>query len=594
MRASARAERPAGTDRGPVVQRKCTCGARSGGLAGTCDECRGKRLQTKVRIGPLGDRYEREADRIAERVMASGLPAARQPATALRGDGALAVPRLQMRATPLSRDEAEPAPPSVDAVLREPGHALDTPDRLFMEARFGHDFSAVRVHTGASATTSAQAIGAHAYTVGHHIAFDEGRYRAGAPEGRRLLAHELAHVLQQRGSERQLQRWATCTPARLSREDCPPRDPGEIQAARTNGMAFVPGLRDVLSGAQGAAIVGFDIGKATIKPNLHGQPLWKSFLEKLAKNKSRWKLLGFTDCHGDDGLNEKLRAERAKAVYDLLPKALQAQITSYEGAPAYDCITENGSAPDRTVNRSVALILDYAVADFKPQEVEGCIPPQQSSASGKKCKFYIYDSTESTGVGWLWEKAAFADAMLRPATYVIASGNSIEEMLYRILNTYAGKDCDCTDELQFWSHGSSGNGMWISQGKGEFTKSSFDIPGLAKYGDGPITMPGYREWHDALTTEQRRLVLLRRTICSPDSEIYYRSCQAFQGEKGQDFAKASATFWRSEVLGHTKLIGLSQPGKRSLKPCQEPYWSIAEGLDQEAKKPGKDPHTKPK
>lgn len=68
-----------------------------------------------------------------------------------------------------------------------------------MQGRFGHDFSSVRVHTGADAEQSARDISANAYTVGHHIVFGAGRYAPTTHEGRRLIAHELTHVLQQSG-----------------------------------------------------------------------------------------------------------------------------------------------------------------------------------------------------------------------------------------------------------------------------------------------------------------------------------------------------------------------------------------------------------
>jgi len=67
-----------------------------------------------------------------------------------------------------------------------------------MEQRFGHDFSRVRVHADAKAQMSAQAVNANAYTVGNDIVFASGRYLPGLAEGRRLLAHELTHVVQQR------------------------------------------------------------------------------------------------------------------------------------------------------------------------------------------------------------------------------------------------------------------------------------------------------------------------------------------------------------------------------------------------------------
>ncbi|WP_431819295.1 DUF4157 domain-containing protein [Burkholderia sp. F1] len=81
------------------------------------------------------------------------------------------------------------------ASARAGGRPLDAATRAYMEPRFGHDFGRVRVHTDARAT---QASGAHALTTGEHIAFAPGRYAPDTPAGRGLVAHELAHVVQQR------------------------------------------------------------------------------------------------------------------------------------------------------------------------------------------------------------------------------------------------------------------------------------------------------------------------------------------------------------------------------------------------------------
>ena len=86
----------------------------------------------------------------------------------------------------------------VGDVLHAPGQPLDPSARTFMESRFGRDFSTVRIHTDAQAARSAQALGARAYTVGPRIVFGPGQYRPASPDGNRLLAHELAHVVQQR------------------------------------------------------------------------------------------------------------------------------------------------------------------------------------------------------------------------------------------------------------------------------------------------------------------------------------------------------------------------------------------------------------
>jgi hypothetical protein len=83
-------------------------------------------------------------------------------------------------------------------VLAAPGSALDKPARAMMEARFGHDFGAVRIHTGSRADDSARAVGARAYTAGNHIVFSDGSYAPGTHAGTLTLAHELTHVIQQR------------------------------------------------------------------------------------------------------------------------------------------------------------------------------------------------------------------------------------------------------------------------------------------------------------------------------------------------------------------------------------------------------------
>ncbi|MFY1825796.1 eCIS core domain-containing protein [Myxococcus fulvus] len=93
------------------------------------------------------------------------------------------------------------------------GHPLESSARAFFEPRFGHDLGGVRIHTDAKAAASARALQARAYTVGSDIAFQEGAYSPATHAGRRLLAHELTHVLQQTGgrstSGARLARFAT-------------------------------------------------------------------------------------------------------------------------------------------------------------------------------------------------------------------------------------------------------------------------------------------------------------------------------------------------------------------------------------------------
>lgn len=174
-----------------VVQR-CACGGKKG-PSGECAECRRKRLarkrvQPKLTIGAPDDRFEREADRIADAVM-------RAPADAAPLTAPVRVQRIG--AGPEAGGAGMEAPASVDAVLASPGRPLDAGTRQFMEARMGHDFSRVRVHTDARAAASTREVSARAFTVGQNVAFGAEEYKPGTTEGRRLLAHELVHTLQQ-------------------------------------------------------------------------------------------------------------------------------------------------------------------------------------------------------------------------------------------------------------------------------------------------------------------------------------------------------------------------------------------------------------
>jgi hypothetical protein len=97
-------------------------------------------------------------------------------------------------------------PPVVHEVLKSPGQPLEPGIRAFMEQRFRHDFSLVRVHTDAKAIESARAVNAKAYTIGRNMVFGAGYYEPGISTGQRLLAHELAHVVQQTSTGQTLQR----------------------------------------------------------------------------------------------------------------------------------------------------------------------------------------------------------------------------------------------------------------------------------------------------------------------------------------------------------------------------------------------------
>ncbi|MDR4480904.1 MAG: DUF4157 domain-containing protein [Nitrospira sp.] len=93
------------------------------------------------------------------------------------------------------------APPIVHEVLASSGRPLDVSTRGFFEARFGHDFGHVRIHSDAQASESARRVNALAYTVGRDIVFGAGQFDPHTQPGRKLLAHELTHVVQGGGAE---------------------------------------------------------------------------------------------------------------------------------------------------------------------------------------------------------------------------------------------------------------------------------------------------------------------------------------------------------------------------------------------------------
>jgi hypothetical protein len=252
-----------------LLQRKCACGG-TPGVDGECAECRAKRLgsqrqvndqamppivhevlrspgqpldastrafmeprfghdfsQVRVHTGAPqglrasltvnqpGDEYEQEADRVAEQIMR--MP---EPHASLREQTYSTQPIMHL--SPLTPGpspiwgENSGVPPVVYDVLCSSGQPLDVATRAFFEPRFGHDFGEVRVHTDAKAAESAHAVNALAYTTGTHIVFGAGGLAGSGPDRERLLAHELAHVVQQglRASpalQRQAAQQSTCS-----------------------------------------------------------------------------------------------------------------------------------------------------------------------------------------------------------------------------------------------------------------------------------------------------------------------------------------------------------------------------------------------
>lgn len=222
----------------------------------------GQALQTKLTVSEPDDQLENEADRVAQHVMRMRAPSVaqagdeddasqdaafeihRSPLPEAREDDDVqrkcnecndeeqvqrqgdffdepppqpleeeeeAAPAVQAKSARARRTQKRGGSPPDDfparlAAARRGGEEIPTPLRHFMEARFQHGFQRVRVHHDAAASKLANSIQARAFTVGQHVFFNQGEFQPHTQQGRSLVAHELTHVLQQRGSLHSVQR----------------------------------------------------------------------------------------------------------------------------------------------------------------------------------------------------------------------------------------------------------------------------------------------------------------------------------------------------------------------------------------------------
>ena len=260
----------------PKLQRKCACGAPSA-AGGSCSACAAKSaaagsqvLQKKLAIGATDDPLEREADRVADQVMAA-------PAHSAIGGSP---PRIQ-RFTGQGGGHMDRAPASVERVLASSGSPLEPGLRKDMEQRFGHDFSKVKVHSDATAGRSAQEVNAHAYTVGQDVVFGSGWFSPGTRDGQRLIAHELTHVIQQAGSSARLQREEAIPKAANADEAIGPIESFSINQLANISSNSSPLLEPLFKGG----MIGFYAELRQAVRNGKGTELWERF-KALVKSKS--------------------------------------------------------------------------------------------------------------------------------------------------------------------------------------------------------------------------------------------------------------------------------------------------------------------
>lgn len=322
---------------------------------------RGARLQPKLTIGAVDDSAEHEADRVADQVMrmsertvaADGGKAPGNPVSAdglqrkcacggsagPAGECAACAARRQATLRHPVADQREAAPALVHDALGTPGRPLDDDTRGFMEGRFGRNFSHVHVHTDATSERSAQAVGALAYTVGDDVVFNAGEYAPKTTDGRRLIAHELAHTLQQGGAgSAVLQR--ACGPAEVGEPEGCTFSADDVSGPRylfrVNCDEFATGNEEDLR-VDAASIVNGEIVE------IHG----------------------IASIDGDADFNWHLscaRALRARAV-------IEAE-TAARGITATIRVFHHGARPgDATLQRSVVLVRTA------PSQLEHCCGP---------------------------------------------------------------------------------------------------------------------------------------------------------------------------------------------------------------------------
>jgi hypothetical protein len=166
-------------------------------------------------------------------------------------------------------------PPIVHDVLRSSGRALDSTTRDFMEQRFGHDFSRVRVHSDSQATSSARAVGALAYTVGPDIVLGASARSTGMGRANALLAHELAHVVQQSMGGTHNQPWSA---------QADETSTAEQEARRASDRIVAGGRVDIRAGSRFGSL------QCQSDDEYHGIGGWlhKVIYEPLQRGYSAW------------------------------------------------------------------------------------------------------------------------------------------------------------------------------------------------------------------------------------------------------------------------------------------------------------------
>ena len=319
-------------------------------------------VQAKLTVNQPDDPFEQEADRVADTVVGMSGPTA--IGAAIIGARPASIQRqcscggsckhckeqaaIQRSATDTGGASesagVDSAPPSVDHVVRSPGQRLSRESRAFFEPRFGRSFEDVRIHTDSAAAESARDLRALAYTTGRDIVFGEGKFSPETREGRRLIAHELTHVVQQSSNR----------VVRSVQRVCGPTDIAAAVAGRAScndsfGGPFLSGLPlfkfdiscDDFAAGQDTALQTF----------VAGQPATATF-----------EIHGFASSDGAQAFNRDLGCARAMKAFALMTTADPAHGFAGIAASRITAVVNHGpvtssSAPASSLRSVVIRVL---------------------------------------------------------------------------------------------------------------------------------------------------------------------------------------------------------------------------------------------
>jgi outer membrane protein OmpA-like peptidoglycan-associated protein len=344
-------------------------------------------VQAKLGVSQPDDPYEQEADRVADRVMRMAEPGP-------MGSASAAIQRKcaeceheedeKEKTIQTWRTTSEQTDGGLDqgAAARAAEHGgspLSKELRSYFEPRFSYDFSGVRVHSDGESASAAQAVQARAYTIGRDIVFGAGQYAPATVEGKRLVAHELTHVVQQGAPavwpqdlkstvpEAAVRGNYSPKPVHVAQSDvsrrlilrqaaaCPIRPPDEAARSRAPG-GILP--TDVVTPSTNmVALQDFPVNDAALPSGATADPVFQRFMSIAAGDPSAAVAVkGYTDCVGVAAENLSLRDRRAQAVVAAMPSALQSRPRfSWPTSPTTDFRDTNTTPEGRARNRAVEV-----------------------------------------------------------------------------------------------------------------------------------------------------------------------------------------------------------------------------------------------